>query len=297
MESEAACTPLDADREPTSVNEHNRLNTVGQKLIKYGSFDSSAMNNKRLRLSKSAYSWQSCPSTGITFNLGAYLSPGSSNTLTGTMYTASEGVRTSVSGMTSISDSIFDGNFLTPVGGSRNSLQEDTTVNKSYNSSSGSFDDFDLEKENALNEEKLKDIVLQKELSKDSLQSKSVNGINGKSKKKGRLKRSKDKHFEEVCRSKSESNKKPVVQGILKKSVSCDSGKFGVRQKNSNAEAKQIVGGTKALLIQKVSDLYNMNYIKRIKLLIRSICNGRQDLVLGPISNTPLPLDSDSATI
>ena len=124
---------------------------------------------------------------------------------------------------------------------------------KSYHSSSGSAEEFDLEKENALNEEKLRDITLQKEISKDSLKSKIVKGINNKSKKKGRLKRTKEMQNDQVFkRNKIDKAEKPAKHGILKKSVSNESGKYDVREKESHDETKPIVGGTKALLVQKV---------------------------------------------
>ena len=254
----------------TTPMSHNKENAAfshaGQKMVKYGSFDS-ATKVKRLRISKSCHSWQTYGSYLNAGNAGFFISsPGSSNTLTGTMYTASEGVRTSVSGMTSFSDSVFDGEYLTPIGGSRASLNE--TKNVDYydsNSDSGSSDGHDFQKENALNEERLKDIKLQRESSKSSIKRKLIKGINGKSKRKGRLKDSKecvnDNNKDEV--KNNVYNVAPVT-GILKKSVSNDSAdrpqtKLEARQKRDpvprrdKAESEPLIGGTKALLVKKVS--------------------------------------------
>ena len=254
--------------EPTP-NTHSKENAIfshaGQKMVKYGSFDS-ATRIKRLRISKSCHSWQAYSSVLSTGNAGYYISPtGSSNTLTGTMYTASEGVRTSVSGMTSFSDSVFDGEYLTPIGGSRTSLDEARGTKNDSNSDSGSTDGYDFQKENALNEEKLKDIKLQRESSKDSLKRKLIKGLNGKSKRKGRLKRSKECVFESnKDGSKNKQENAPSVPGILKKSISNDSSaksqtKMEFLQKREsipkreNAEIEPLTGGTKALLVKKVS--------------------------------------------
>ena len=243
---------------PTQTDTENfKFGSDRKKIVKYGSFDSATTTSKRLCLSNSNYSWKSYPSSGITFNAGAYLSPnGSSNTLTGTMYTASEGVCTSVSGMTSFSDSVFDCTFLTPIGGSRTSFERDMATSKSYHSNFGSRDDLDLEKENAFNEEKLKDITMQRENSKDSFKNKIFKGINNKSKKKGRLKRSKESVFEVFVegntREKVHKHVKSSVPGILKKSSSCDSESVPLRRRDNHVEPKSGVGGNKAVLVQKV---------------------------------------------
>ena len=256
----------DIQEQTSQISHRNKENLVfshaGQKMVKYGSFDS-ATRIKRLRVSNSCHSWQAYNSV-ITGNTGYYISPpGSSNTLTGTMYTASEGVRTSVSGMTSFSDSVFDGDFLTPVGGSKTSLDEKKKTKKSDNSDSGSTDEYDFQKENALNEEKLKDIKLQRESSKDSLKRKLIKGLNGKSKRKERIKRSKECVFE-INKDKNGRNNyiKPTVPGILKKSISCDSGATSqTKMEPLPTPEKAEIGGTKALLVKKVSSSFMISNI------------------------------------
>ena len=262
---------------PMSHNKENAaFNHAGQKIVKYGSFDS-ATKVKRLRISKSCHSWQTYGSYLNTGNAGFYISsPGSSNTLTGTMYTASEGVRTSVSGMTSFSDSVFDGEYLTPIGGSRASLNETRNVDYFDSNSESGSSDHDFQKENALNEEKLKDIKLQRESSKNSIKRKLIKGINGKSRRKGRLKDSKecvnDNNKGEVKRN---VYNVPPVTGILKKSVSNDSAdrpqtKLEARQKRDpipkrdKIESEPLIGGTKALLVKKVSR--QISFLRRYNL-------------------------------
>lgn len=254
---------MDESKEETICHQEeatHRFKYAGLKMVKYGSFDSATTKMKRLRVSNSCHSWQSYPSSGIKMNTGAYFSPsGSSNTVTGTMYTASEGVRTSASGMTSFSDSVFDGSFLTPIGGSKTSFERMTEKNNSYHSEFGSTDEFDLEKENALNEEKLKDIKLQKDTSKDSIKRKIFNGISNRNKRKSKFKSSKENLLEQTSNErKSDKPPRRSVPGILKKSVSSDSGKIPSKQRDNKVEMQPILGGTKALLVQKVSAIFSI---------------------------------------
>ncbi|KAL4216319.1 hypothetical protein ACF0H5_024045 [Mactra antiquata] len=222
---------------------------------------------------------------------GMFLSPyGSSNTLTGSMYTASEGMHTSRSGMTS-----FSGNtdfYLTPQISSLASFQNsdisdlDHMVYYSCHSNLKLMleneNNEDLEKEkndNELNEIKLRDIKVNTKDTKDekpkrdSFKNKILKGVykRNSSKKKRAHEHAQQQSFHEHAQKQSlnlppdknfvqmvaktddigtKQTAPKVIHGILKSSVSSDSDSY--RHGNRQSEASTVkLGGTKTLLIEK----------------------------------------------
>ena len=111
--------------------------------------------------------------------------------------------------------------------------------------------------ENALNEEKLKDMEqIKRKKTKGSFKNKITRVIQAK-KATLRAGIGSDKEVQIVVKTDdrvSARSSTKVVHGILKSSVSCDSGSMGTRK--AKAQQSTSGGGTKALLVEKVSVLF-----------------------------------------
>lgn len=223
-------------------------------------------------------SWIACNSNLDNSNYsGMFLSPNaSSNTLTGSMYTASEGMHTSRSGMTT-----YSGNadfYLTPQISSLASFQtsEISSLNQVVYYSCHSNLKLMLENENnevlekekednEANESRLRDIEINSKdvkSHKESFKSKLLKGVYKRhsSKKKRSHEHNPDlngqtNHKVQMVAKTDDNcvrtNTAPkVIHGILKSSVSSDSDSYrhGNRQSDNNVK----LGGTKTLLIEKV---------------------------------------------
>ena len=257
----------------------------------------SSDDSKELEVVNKRFSYS--PSiTSATNSLSLYLSPySSSNTLTGSMVTASEGMRSPGSGMTQLSKNSV---FMTP----------NTMSFQSFKSAPSSLEGikfyschsnlrFLLENdenenlENVLNEEKLKHIHEMDNLKPELVPKKDniIKGIyrrlsSGKRKHDAKMKYANDtndaptinnkqrKQAQLVVETHPSNNDQPttkVLHGILKSSVSSDSStcKYSNSDNNSmpwkqremspptiKGNAASTIGGTKAMLVEKVKHLH-----------------------------------------
>lgn len=191
-----------------------------------------------------------------------FLSPyASSNTLSESMYTASEGLQRSRSGITSLSeytDCLYRsaGNSLTKTPSAISSLDQ-LTFHSCHSNLKYLAEKEDIEcLENALNEQKLKGMV-QNGARKNKLNKKQklfkLSNKRHKSEKKHQSDRENTNHIKRaVVKTKMAADSSVVIHGILKSSVSCDSNIHVDNKQALKKETAMATGGTKALLIKKV---------------------------------------------
>ena len=200
-----------------------------------------------------------------------FLSPyASSNTLTGSMYTASEGLYRSRSGITTLSeytDCLYPSNansfskFPSAVSSLDQLTFQSCHSNLKFLTEQNEHDIESLE--NAVNEEKLKGLEendVHKKEHGSNKKTKLFKGLNKRkcSKKRMCSKKENDlKQVQTIVTSDVASNSKVVIQGILKSSASCESYVDNVGNahygQGLKTEVNKSTGGTKALLIEKVS--------------------------------------------
>ena len=259
-------------------NEINRTNSVvrrGIRLLKQSSLPETYHSNGatcEINMQKEnsfnegkfkvSHSWTSYQSSGIT--LTPFLSPyGSSTTLTGSMYTASEGWK-SLSGMVSIPES--GDVFVTPsVSGDafaadvRNQDDKNWSFSSCHSHLDLGLENREHERENAINEEKLRDLKScvntnlknssVKESAKDSMK-KMFRGIqkrNSSKDKKTGWKNGKDKSVEIIVQADYQdgmlSNHSTVVPKAIRRTKSNES---------ASSLSKTYLGGARAILVEKV---------------------------------------------
>lgn len=297
-EKESDHSNMEEKDERENLDHTNSIEDDTFKELSESKLTSATKIRKQMSLPESSYDVQvSSMSHNSSIVSGAnqqsmFLSPNaSSNTLTGSLYTAYDGMHESRSGMTS-----FSGNtdlYMTPTVASFASFQHsdlssvDHLVYYSCHSNlrlmleNENNETMETEcKDNAMNETKLRDIrAASKVSSTGSIKSKILKGIQNRSssKKKHSHEHTQNKFQEPVNlvvktdeKQQTQAGSK-VIHGILKTSGSSESESI----KNRELEVKK--GGTRSFLIEKVGTL-NLPIPVILYVLITYFCKSKQPL-------------------